>query len=109
MPLLLGRWHRWGLKAGGAPGMPTPWLCAIQEECQSWDVNEVVFSPALWPTYHHLMRSDFRLFDEYVYEHEGGCMAAWNCWLCFQGVVLRLTPAGVPGPFGLPATHDTWT
>lgn len=43
----------------------------LQEECRSWDVNEVVFSPALWPTYHHLMRSDFQLFDEYVYEHEG--------------------------------------
>jgi hypothetical protein len=44
----------------------------LQDECRSWDVNEIVFSPALWPAYHHLMRSDFQLFDEYVFEHEGG-------------------------------------
>jgi hypothetical protein len=47
----------------------------LQDECRSWDVNDIVFSPALWPTYHHLMRSDFQLFDEYVYEHEGEFMA----------------------------------
>ncbi len=43
-----------------------------QDECRSWNVNDIVFSRALWPTYHQLMRSDFRLFDEYVFEHEGG-------------------------------------
>lgn len=43
----------------------------MQEECQGWDVNEVVFSPALWGTYHALMRADFTLFDEYAYAHEG--------------------------------------
>jgi surfactin synthase thioesterase subunit len=42
-----------------------------QEECRGWDVNEVVFSPGLWPTYHALMRADFTLFDEYEFKHEG--------------------------------------
>ena len=44
----------------------------VQEECRGWDVNEVVFSPDLWGTYHALMRADFSLFDEYVFTHAGG-------------------------------------
>lgn len=36
------------------------------EECRGWDISEVVFSAAMWPTYHSLLRSDFTLFDEYV-------------------------------------------
>ncbi len=43
----------------------------LQEECRGWDVNEVVFGPAMWPTYHSLMRADFTLFDEYKYQHAG--------------------------------------
>jgi hypothetical protein len=43
----------------------------MQEECRGWDVNEVVFSPALWGTYHALMRADFTLFDEYAFTHAG--------------------------------------
>lgn len=43
----------------------------MQEECREWDVNEVVFSAALWPTYHALMRADFTLFDEYDFTHAG--------------------------------------
>ena len=42
-----------------------------QEECRGWDVNEVVFSDAMWPVYHGLMRADFKLFDEYEHTHEG--------------------------------------
>lgn len=34
-------------------------------------MNEVVFGPAMWPTYHSLMRADFTLFDEYKHEHAG--------------------------------------
>ena len=44
---------------------------SAQDECRGWDVNEVVFGPAMWPTYHSLMRADFTLFDEYQYQHEG--------------------------------------
>lgn len=44
---------------------------AVQEECQGWDVNEIVFGPAMWPTYHSLMRADFTLFDEYQFQHAG--------------------------------------
>ena len=42
-----------------------------QEECRDWDVNEIVFSPAMWPVYHGLMRADFTLFDEYEHAHAG--------------------------------------
>lgn len=49
-----------------------PCVLHVQDECRTWDVNEVVFTQVLWPTYHQLMRCDFRLFDEYVFEHEGG-------------------------------------
>ena len=42
-----------------------------QEECRGWDVNEVVFGPAMWPTYHSLMRADFTLFDEYKFQRAG--------------------------------------
>ena len=44
---------------------------AAQDECRGWDVNEIVFGPAMWPTYHSLMRADFTLFDEYQYHHAG--------------------------------------
>ena len=43
----------------------------MQEECRRWDVNELVFSPAVWPSYHSLMRADFTLFDSYTFEHQG--------------------------------------
>lgn len=43
----------------------------LQEECRGWDVNELVFSAALWPVYHSIMRSDFSLFDQYEYTHQG--------------------------------------
>eukprot|EP00884_Botryococcus_braunii_P006353 jgi/Botrbrau1/15719/Bobra.4_1s0089.2 len=43
----------------------------FKEECRGWDVNEVVFSEALWPVYHSLMRADFTLFDSYQYHHQG--------------------------------------
>jgi hypothetical protein len=42
-----------------------------QEECRGWDVNDIVFGPAMWPTYHGLMRADFTLFDQYKFEHAG--------------------------------------
>lgn len=29
-----------------------------------------MFSAAMWPTYHGLMRADFQLFDEYSFLHE---------------------------------------
>lgn len=51
---------------------PRYFIACNQEECRAWDVNEVVFSPGLWGTYHALMRADFTLFDEYIYTHEGG-------------------------------------
>lgn len=42
----------------------------MQEECRGWDVNEFVFSPAMWSTYHFLMRADFTLFDSYIFQHQ---------------------------------------
>ena len=42
-----------------------------QAECRAWAINEAVFNPALWSTYQPLLRADFRLYDEYVYRHEG--------------------------------------
>lgn len=45
---------------------PTP-----QEECRGWDVNEVVFSGAMWGTYQPLLRADFTLFDEYNFTRQG--------------------------------------
>ncbi|PSC76020.1 alpha beta-hydrolase [Micractinium conductrix] len=43
----------------------------FKDECRSWDVNEIVFSAALWGTYHDLMRADFTLFDEFEHTHGG--------------------------------------
>jgi len=31
-----------------------------------WQVNEIVFSEMMWPTYHGLMKADFTVFDEYT-------------------------------------------
>jgi hypothetical protein len=53
-----------------------------QEECRGWDVNEAVFSAALWPVYQPLMRADFTLFDEYEFRAAGGARARPPCvWL----------------------------
>ena len=49
-------------------------MTCLQEECRGWDVNELVFGPAMWPTYHSLMRADFTLFDEYKFQHAGKCI-----------------------------------
>lgn len=43
----------------------------MQDECRCWDVNDIVFSPALWPVYQSLLRADFSLFDQYKSEHQG--------------------------------------
>ena len=45
--------------------------CCEQEEARGWDVNEVVFSDAMWMTYQPLLRGDFALFDEYEFTHAG--------------------------------------
>ena len=43
----------------------------MQVECRDWDVNEIVFSRAMWPVYQPLMRADFTIFDEYDFQHSG--------------------------------------
>ena len=53
-----------------------------QDECRGWDVNEIVFSPAMWPVYHSLMRADFTLFDEYDHKHAG--MQTFGCHCVFE-------------------------
>lgn len=67
------------LSAMAAPDVPLqqrPWRQAtldeaeFKDECRSWDVNEIVFSAAMWSTYHSLMRADFQLFDEYIFLHQ---------------------------------------
>lgn len=45
-------------------------------ECRGWDISEVVFSPAMWPTYQPLLRADFTIFDEYEYRHAGSSVFA---------------------------------
>ena len=42
---------------------------AFKDEARGWDVNEVVFSGDMFPTYGPLMRADFTLFDEYEFTH----------------------------------------
>lgn len=69
------------LSAMASPDIPVPvrpWRLqrgldegAFREECRGWDVNEIVFSAAMWGTYQPLMRGDFTLFDEYQHLHAG--------------------------------------
>jgi surfactin synthase thioesterase subunit len=40
----------------------------MQEECRQWDINDLVFSQGMWQMYQPMLRSDFRLFDEYVFD-----------------------------------------
>jgi len=73
-----------------------------QDECRGWDVNEIVFSPAMWPVYHGLMRADFTLFDEYEHEHAGAQHAhslsssaqckIGHC-ICFNAAQVMLHPS----------------
>lgn len=60
-----------GRPGGERAAAYSPAAKAVQEECRSWDVNEVVFSPALWGSYQPLMRADFTLFDSYCFQHQG--------------------------------------
>ncbi|KAL6762042.1 Alpha/Beta hydrolase protein [Haematococcus lacustris] len=67
----------WFLSAMPAPDIPEnmrPWRQqaqldgpGFQDECRCWDINELVFTPAMWPTYEPLLRADFTLFDSYRY------------------------------------------
>ena len=41
------------------------------DECRAWDVNELVFSGAMWPSYQNILRADFGLFDTYAYRRAG--------------------------------------
>ena len=43
-----------------------------QDECRGWDINELVFSSGMWPTYQPLLRADFTIFDEY--QHSTGAL-----------------------------------
>jgi hypothetical protein len=43
----------------------------VQDECRGWDISEVVFTAAMWPTYQPLLRDDFTVFDEYIWRGEG--------------------------------------
>ncbi|GAX80583.1 hypothetical protein CEUSTIGMA_g8020.t1 [Chlamydomonas eustigma] len=40
----------------------------FKEECRGWGISEEVFTPSMWPIYQLLLRSDFRIFDEYDWE-----------------------------------------
>lgn len=67
---------RWFLSAMPPPDIPheqRPWRVsahldeeAFKDECRGWDVNDVVFTAAMWPIYQPLMRADFAIFDQYV-------------------------------------------
>lgn len=48
-----------------------PFFLSLQEECRGWDISDVVFSAAMWPTYQPLLRADFTIFDEYEFNHGG--------------------------------------
>ena len=67
----VGPRHSIRLLAGSAETLERTSARGAQEECRGWDVNEVVFTPALWPTYQALMRADFTLFDEYEFRGAG--------------------------------------
>jgi hypothetical protein len=49
-------------------------LACLQEEYRGWDVNVLVFSASMWGTYQALMRADFKLFDQYSYQHQGAIL-----------------------------------
>jgi len=41
---------------------------AFKDEVRAWGASEVIFSPALWPVYLPVLRSDYSMFDEYAFE-----------------------------------------
>ena len=57
----------------------------FKEECRGWDIAEVVFSNAMWPTYHPLLRDDFTLFDQYEFVDSNNedmieCLYLYTFW-----------------------------
>ncbi|GIL69908.1 hypothetical protein Vretifemale_675, partial [Volvox reticuliferus] len=65
----------WCLSAMPYPDVPhgrRPWRqqrtlddADFKDEVRGWDVNEVVFTPDMWPLYEPILRADFTIFDEY--------------------------------------------
>ena len=47
---------------GARPDLPTR---PPQAECGAWGINPAALTPAAWPVFGPLLRSDFQLFDEY--------------------------------------------
>jgi len=41
----------------------------FKAELRLWGVNEAVFRPTLWPSFHDMLRKDFAIFDSY--QHTG--------------------------------------
>ncbi|KAK9842072.1 hypothetical protein WJX81_007166 [Elliptochloris bilobata] len=95
------------LSAMPAPDLPPaerPWRAQrglseaeFMEECRGWDVNEVVFTPALWPTYQSLMRADFTLFDEYEFRGAGSPPFSFPITVFHGDGDRRITEAHVRG------------
>lgn len=69
----------------------------FQEECMQWDVSPALFSPALWPVYHSIMRADFNLFDQYQFTHEGAAPFAFSLNTFYGSKDRRVTAEMVKG------------
>mmetsp|Transcript_31591 Transcript_31591/g.100736 ORF Transcript_31591/g.100736 Transcript_31591/m.100736 type:complete len:266 (-) Transcript_31591:39-836(-) len=63
-----------------APQTPTgvrPWHAnrglseaAFKDEMRTWGVNDIIFKPDVWKSFHDVFRNDFGMFDEYVFTEE---------------------------------------
>ncbi|DBA87618.1 TPA: hypothetical protein ACH3X1_004636 [Trebouxia sp. C0004] len=69
----------------------------LQEECKQWDVSPALFSPALWPVYHSIMRADFKMFDQYQFTHEGEAPFAFPLSTFYGSKDTRVTAEMVKG------------
>ncbi|GMH38250.1 hypothetical protein BSKO_06134 [Bryopsis sp. KO-2023] len=76
-----------GMPSPDIPSTDRPWRQQnslndeeFKDECRCWDINEVVFSKGMWEMYQPMLRSDFTIFDEYMWNHAGE--AAFDVPLC---------------------------
>ena len=70
------------------PGAERPWkgpaaslpADELVDECRAWGISEAVFQPGVWEEYESLLRNDFRLFDEYVFDRGGEQEKSFFCF-----------------------------
>lgn len=121
-----------------APSIPEhkrPWKQQSQmseeefkNECALWSISPQVFTPDVWQAYSSLLRSDFRLFDEYDLDDASfplecpidafygeldqritkQLVEEWSSWTNAEFLIQEIPKANHLWPLNNPAAKEIW-